>query len=213
VLRGNTAASLTQLGGDRPAAATLIDAPGAGTYHYAVVAFHQGWTSQPSTVVKREDPNYVLTGAAPTNGTSGCATAASIGGMQQGHQTSGAGVSPLLASTTYALCTDTWTAGQTLPAGTTTVTAYTSNTHGTQSCAVALAVRVGSTTLGTASEAVPSGTTATSPLVWSVQTLAHSFTAGQRLTVTLTPGGGGGCNNSRIHAAGTTSPSKVTLTA
>lgn len=213
LLRGVAPGSLSQLGGDHPAPTTVDDSPGAGTHYYAVVAYRDGWTSQLGTVVARSDRDYVLTGAAPTGGSAGCATAASITGMRQGHPLSGTGVSATLGTTTYSLCTDAWTTGQSLPSGSTTVVAYVANGHNKTACSVALGVTAGTTSLGTATVSVPPGQTAASPMVWAISTSTYTFTSGQRLAVTLTPGGGTGCNNTTIRAGSSTAPSKVTLTA
>jgi hypothetical protein len=163
-------------------------------------------------VVVRSDRDYVLTGAAPTGGTTGCSTAASITGIRQGHVPTGAGVSAVLGTTSYSLCTDAWSAGQSLPAGTTTMAAYVANTHNRTACSVGLAVRAGTTVLGTATVSVNPGDVATAPVSWLVPTIGHSFTTGQRVTVTLTPAGGQGCTSTTLRAAGAAYPSKVTLT-
>lgn len=213
VLRGVAPDALTNLVADQPTPTTVDDLPGAGTHYYAVVAYRNGWTSPRGTVVARSDRAYLLTGAAPTNGTTGCATATSITGMRQGFPLTGTGVSATLGSTTYTVCTDTWTTGQSLPAGSTTVTAYVGNTHNKTACSVAVDVRAGTTSLGSATISIPAGQTATAPMEWTVPTTAFSFTTGQRVSVTLTPAGGQGCNNTTLRAASSTSPSKVTLTA
>ena len=213
VLRGVSPTALSQLGADHAAPTTVDDSPGAGTHYYAVVAYRDGWTSPLGTVLARDDRNYVLTGAAPTNGTTGCATASSITGMRQGFPLTGTGVSPTLGATTYSLCTETWTAGQSLPAGATTATAYVANTSNKSACSVGITVTGGTTALGNATVSIPPGQTAATPMTWSVTTSAHAFVTGERLTVTLTPGGGQGCNNTTLRAASSTYPSKVTLTA
>jgi hypothetical protein len=189
---------------------TVDDAPGAGTHYYTVVAYRAGWTSARSPVAARSDRTYVLTGAAPSS-TTGCAAANSITGMQQGFVPSGTGVSASLGTTTYSFCTQPWTTGQTLPAGTTTMTAYVENTN-KNACSVIVELSVGGTSLGSATVSVPGLQSAGSPLTWSVATAAASPTTGQRVTFTLRPQGGGGCNNSTIYGGGAATPASVTLT-
>lgn len=214
VLRGVTTGALTQIGSDQSATArTLDDSPGAGTHYYAVVAYRNGWTSAPTAVRARADRDYMLTGLAPASGTGGCATAASITGMQQGHVPSGTGVSAVLAATTFTVCSEPWTTGQSLPGGSTTMTAHVSNTTPNKECSVGLTLMGGTTTLGTATVTIPAGQSAAAAMTWSVPTTAHAFTTGQRLSVTLAPGGGVGCDKTSFYAASSTYPSKVTLTA
>lgn len=203
----------TQLGVDLPPTATTYDDPaGAGTFHYAVQAVAASWTSGLSPLATRADPRYVLTGSAPTTSATGCSTASSTSGMQQGFIPTGSGQSVTLGTTTFGFCTDAWTEGQSLPAGTTTMTAYVQNTHNKNACSVVVDVSVGSTSLGSATVTIPAKMTAVTAQTWSVTTEATSFTTGQRLTLTLAPQGRS-CGNAVVHGASSTYPSSVTLTA
>lgn len=201
----------TQLGTDLAAGATSYDdVAGAGTFHYAVQALSASWTSALSPVATRSDRRYVLTGAAPTGSASGCSTANSTTGMQQGFVPTGTGVSATLGTTTFAFCSDTWTSGQSLPAGTTSMTAYVHNSHNKNACSVVVGLSVGTTSLGSATVSIP-GTTAVTAQTLSVTTSGATFTTGQRVTLTLAPQGGA-CGSTTVHGASSTYPSSVTLT-
>lgn len=189
---------------------TTDDTPGAGTHYYAVVAYRGSWTSPAGPVAARSDRTYVITGAAPTS-TAGCAAGTHTLGMQQGFVPTGAGVSATMGTTTFSLCTDTWTAGQSLPAGTTTMKAYVANTN-PKPCSVVVEVTTGGTTLGSATAEIPGNHPVSSPLSWSLPTSSVTFSGTEQVTVSLRPQGGGGCNTSTIYAGGDTTPASVTLT-
>lgn len=203
----------TQLGPDLAATATAYDdAAGAGTLHYYVQAVGASWTSALSPVATRADRVYVLTGAAPTTSTTGCAAANSVTGMQQGFSPSGTGQSPTLNTTTFAFCTDPWLAGQSLPAGTTTMTAYVQNINNNKACSVIVGLSTAGVSLGSTTVSIPAKMPAVAAHTWSVTTTAKTFTTGERVTLTLAPQSNGGCGNTTLHGASSTYPSSVTLT-
>ena len=192
--------------------ASYDDPVGAGSYYYWVQAFLDGsWTSSLAEATPhRVDRTYVLNPSAPAS-TTGCAPAGVARGMQQGLPLVSTSTTATLGSTVYTFCTDTWSSGQALPAGSTTVTAHVANTAN-KACSVVVGVSVAGTSLGSATVSIEAGRTATTAAVWSLDTTARTFTTGQRLSVTLTPQSGGGCNSTTLHAGSTAHPSRVTLT-
>ncbi len=110
------------------------------------------------------------------------------------------------------LCTDTWTTGQTLPSGTTTVAAHFANTSA-KACSIVLGLSVAGTSLGSATVSVAARQAATSPVTLGVATSAHTFTTGQQATLTLRGQSCGGCDKTTLYAGSSTYPTKVTLTA
>ena len=191
--------------------ATLDDRPGAGSWYYRVVAYAgTTWTSTPSAPAGRVDPTYVFSGTSGYTAT-GCAAATSMSDMKQGFVPTGAGVSVSLSSgTTITVCSDTFTTGQSLAAGTTTVTLHTSNDKSNKSCDLGLALlRNGSQSLGTRTGTIPAGQTAASPMVWSFPTTGAAFSTGDRLNLRLTPSTT--CSGTMLYAAGANVRSRLTL--
>ncbi len=115
-----------------------------------------------------------------------------------------------LAVKTYAFCSDVFTTGQSLPAGTTTVNAYIKNDNGF-ACPMSVTVAVnGTTTLGSANVSVPGGS-AKQLRSWPITTSAVAFTSGDRISVRFASQTGA-CLHTYLYWNGLDSPSNVTLT-
>ena len=197
---------------DVPAATTAVnDTPGAGTWYYQVHAYRDAWTSPGSPVVARTDQTYVVTGQTATTGTT-CPALTPTYSMRQGFVPSGSGVSSVFGANSARLCTDTFTDGQLLPPGTTTITAHVANTSNSKTCGITVTVsKSAAVSLGTASFNVLPGTSAASPQTWAVTTTGVSFVAGDRINVRLTPDSNANCGSTSLHVGGSGTQTKVKL--
>lgn len=199
--------------------AAYADSPGAGTFYYKTRGFLAGttWESVDSNVASRQDSAFVLEGTQAFT-TSAC-TGASGGTGTTGHRDAEQGApsngtnltfSGSSSTGTIAFCTDTFSAGQTMVAGTTTVSAYYHNAAGS-GCTVTATLklnRVGTlTTLGSGSYSVPA-TSPTTLRAWSFATTAVTFAAGDRLNLTFLYNAAKSCNSTSLNWNSSTTVSK-----
>jgi hypothetical protein len=194
-----------------PASTTKMDdSPGAGTHYYTVRAYREAWTSPASNTVARSDPRYVIKAGSEFTGTN-CAGADVKLGMQQGHAPTGTATPVNLQKTSFVYCTDVFTTGQSQPAGTTTVTAYVTNT-GSTSCDVRMILTVnGTTELGRAIHGVPPTGTTVTKVSWSFPTSGASFATGDRVNLSLAQVVNGCPTKVDLYSDGANAPSAVTL--
>jgi hypothetical protein len=130
--------------------------------------------------------------------------------MQQGYTPGGAETSFTgAANASIVVCSDVFTTGQSMSAGTTTINGYWSNTGG--NCSVTATIYKNGTSLGSASNNVGPGA-ATTLRTWSIPTSAASFSTGDRLDVKLALGAGACSSGGTVlHYDGSAVPSKVTF--
>lgn len=181
----------------------------AGSWYYAVAAVAGTWTA--SAVVASTDPVYYLRGTT-TFADAACVASGTTLDLLQGH-VAPAGAGTQAAMTTFTFCTDQFTTGQTLPAGTTTVNVWVSNGSTNRNCTFDLALYKGATLLGSGSGTVAMNT-GTHALSAGFTTATTAFTTGERLQLRMTPRGNGGtnnCNSTMLYGDGSLAPSNVTL--
>lgn len=216
VLRSATVdGAYSQVGAPAAAATSFVDTTArAGSWYYAVASTAGAWRS-PSSALWSADPVYYVRATASFAGT-GCPAAGTTQDLLQGH------VAPTGNGTGYALgtvtlCTDTFSAGQTLPAGTTTVNAYlVNNLKQTDTCTVDLTLLHNGTALATGSGVVAPGGTTMQALSWPMTTPAVAFADGDRLAVQLvgrarSNATGNNCTSTTLYGDGSLAPSNVTF--
>jgi hypothetical protein len=192
---------------------TFSDAPGSGTYYYAVrTYFGSNWVSPTSNEVVRQDPQLTFAATTGFTGTN-CATG-TVGSrdMAQDYAPSGTestftGVS---STGTIVFCSRAFTAGEAVAAGNTAVDVYVDNSAGS-ACMVTVTVSVnGVTTLGSADFNAPanSGTTLHT---WTLATSGATFADGDRLNLKVHYNTSKSCNSTTLHYDGASTPSAATV--
>ena len=207
----NPAGPYTQVAEVAAPTLTVNDTPGAGTHYYVVHAFRGAWTSPLSNVFARADPRYVFTSAAGYVGTNCLAAGGGNRDMVQGWSTAG-GIERFGNRTTgpVSFCTQPFSAGQSLAAGTTTLSGWVENTSGSQ-CTISANLLVnGATSLGGGSSTVQP--TARRTFTLSFPTTADTFAAGDRLQLLISWQQVKACYDVPFFWGGTSSPSALTLT-
>jgi hypothetical protein len=215
IYRSITGGSWTLIAQVAAPTATYTDTAAAGTFRYYAQAYYTGnganWTSAPTATVVRDDPTFVLVGT--TGFTSTKCAIGTVGShdMRQGYTPAGAESTFTGASSTGTIvfCSDIFTAGHTVAAGTTSVSLYFSNSAGSSCTAVATLSVNGTTTLGSGTLALnPSATTLRS---WSFTTTAATLAAGDRLNLTVHYNTSKSCTSTTLHYDAAATPSSVTV--
>ena len=195
--------------------ATYADTPGAGTFYYRARSYLSGttWVSTDTPVVSRQDSTFVFKSTTAFTASGNCDTGAQRErDMQQGFTP--ADPEETLARSggtgTLNFCSDTFSSGQVMAAGTTTVRAYVNNSSGSTCNITAALKRNGVTTLGSGTVTIPSGSP-TALRTWSFATSGVTFAAGDRLNLYLTWQGVMACNSTFIRYDGATTNSRVTV--
>jgi hypothetical protein len=111
--------------------------------------------------------------------------------------------------TSLNFCTRSLSAADAAVAGTTKVYAWGTSTGG-GSCTITAALGVNAVGSTTATQTLAGGATH-APLVWSFNTSAYSFAAGDRLNVTFTEPNGASCNATSLQFGSTARRSRVDL--
>lgn len=196
------------------AATTTTDdtTAGAGSFYYTLRTYRQSWTSPASNEASRQDPTYVFK-ATTAFTADACPSSTGKADMQQGYTPSGpeqTGRMYNFGFKTFAFCSDVFTTGQSLPAGTTTVNAYIENGN-VFACPMSVTVALnGTTTLGSANVSVPGGS-AKQLRSWSITTTAVGLASGDRVTIRFASQTSA-CLHTYLYWNGTGSPSSVRLT-
>jgi predicted ribosomally synthesized peptide with SipW-like signal peptide len=192
---------------------TYVDTPPAGTSYYVVGAYYAGttWISPTSNEVVRRDSVFVFSSSTGFTGTN-CAnaqkkrdmqTAYSPAGPEESHRRSG-------GTGTVSFCSDAFPGGQTLAAGTTTVSAYFNNTAASACTITARLYRNGTTQLGSGSTSIPA-LSAKTLRSWSFATATTALAAGDRLGLHLTWANTTSCNSTNLYWNAAASASQVTV--
>ena len=201
--------------GDVPASSTTFDDnPGAGTHHYRVEAYRDGWSSPVSNVASRIDPTYVVSPTGAFLGTNCGGAGGTRADLVQGYApATSTTTSVALQNVTVTLCTDTFTSGQSIPAGQTSARLHIENSGGgAKNCVVNIGLSVnGTVSLGSTTHTVLAGRSYTTASMVSWATLGRSFTSGDRVNLTLSAPGND-CKNVALYGGRADAPSSVTLT-
>lgn len=201
---------------------SYTDSPGPGTFYYRLRSYYgtTTWISPDTAIAARQDPDFVFETTQGFTG-SGCSGASGGSGttglrdMEQGYPANGttATFTGAASTGTIVFCSGSFSAGQTMIAGTTTVSAYLSNSAGS-SCTVTATLKLDRggtiTSLGSGNFAVPAST-GTTLRTWSFSTTAVTFAAGDRLNLSLFYNTAKACGSTTLSWNSSTAPSKVTL--
>ena len=197
------------------ATTSYTDTPGAGTWYYVVEAAYTNnganWSSANSNQTARQDSKFVFDSTTGFTGSNCLAGTTASKDMLQGYTPAGA-ESTFTGSGnvgTIVFCSDIFSAGQHLSAGTTTMSAYYSNSAASSCTVTATLLLNGTTSLGSGSLAIPSGAT-TTLRTWTFSTSAVTFSTNNRLNLKLAYTSATACNSTTLHYNGTSSASKVT---
>src|ERR1019366_2279995 len=169
------------------------------------------WSSANSNQTARQDSKFVFDSTTGFTGSNCLAGTTASKDMLQGYTPAGA-ESTFTGSGnvgTIVFCSDIFSAGQHLSAGTTTMSAYYSNSAASSCTVTATLLLNGTTSLGSGSLAIPSGAT-TTLRTWTFSTSAVTFSTNNRLNLKLAYTSATACNSTTLHYNGTSSASKVT---
>ena len=189
------------------------DTPGSGTFYYTVAAYRgTTWESPKSNEAVRTDPTFVFKSTTAQTGTN-CASAQKKRDMQQGFVPTGPQQTHARVSTgTVNFCSETFSAGETLQAGTTTVEAWLNNSAGS-SCSITATLFHNTGTavqLGSQAKTIPNQTP-TTLYTWSFATSGATFSNGDRLTVYFTWQSVKACDSTFLRWNDPATPSRVTV--
>jgi hypothetical protein len=193
----------------RSAVVTTNAALASASYSFSVTASNaRGATT--STGTATVSTRYVFRATTASTGTN-CLAAQKVRDMELGFVPSGPEETHTRSSTgTATFCSDTFTAGSTIPAGTTRVDAYIANSAGSSCALTATLYRNGTTSLGTGTLTVP-GNSGKALRTWSFSTTAATFAAGDRVDLHLSWQGVRACDSTNVYWNGAATPSSVTL--
>ena len=130
-----------------------------------------------------------------------------LGAVGAGSEASRTGPGPFDRVT---FCSDTFSAGATIPGGDTTVTLTYQNTSANKTCDVTATLWRNATSLGSGGQTIPVNRARTSG-TWVFSTNSATFAAGDRLVVTVDYKTGNQCNGTTIFWNSTAAPSSVTI--
>jgi hypothetical protein len=192
---------------------SYTDSPGTGMFYYRVRAFYAGstWISADSNEAPR--PAILVFKSTTTFTTAGnCMSANRQRDMELGFAPTDPEETYVRSTDgTLAFCSDTFSAGQTLAAGTTTVNAYFRNTNVSSSCDItATLYKNGTLSLGSGTITIPKNT-ATTLGTWSFSTSGVTFAGGDRLNLYLDWPNTPACKDTYLHYDGASTDSRVTV--
>lgn len=196
----------------------------AGSWHYAMSSTAGSWNAS-SAAVASADPVYYI--RVPSTFSDGqCPTGAATVDLVQGYVAPvGPGNGAGLGTTpSVVMCTDTYSTGQVMPAGTTTVNAYLVNQLAASgnpnkvpdTCTVDLQLLHNGVVIASGSGTVAPGGTAVQAQSWPLASPAVTFATGDRLGLRLVPRAkspqlGNDCTSTTLYGNGSTVPSNVTF--
>ena len=213
ILRGTASGGpYTQIATVTPRTTTsTTDTPGAGTFYYVVRAYFQNWVSSDSNQVVRQDSNFDFKDSTSFTGTN-CDPSQVDRDMEQGYTANGPEESWSRTGGvgTATFCTNTFPSGESVAAGTTTVSAYFANSAGSTCNITATVYKNGVTSLGSGTTTIP-GSSAKTLRTWSFATSSASFASGDRLNVTFVWQAVKACDSTDLFWNGASSRSSITF--
>ena len=167
-----------------------------------------------TTFQGRVSTTYVLAGTALHVGTNCLAGTGGqydmeLGYVPTGPEASRTGPGPFDRIT---FCSDTFSAGATIPGGNTTVTLAYQNTSTNKTCDVTTTLWRNATSLGARTQTIPVNQARTTG-TWLFSTNATTFAAGDRLVLTVDYKTGNQCNGTTVFWNNAATPSSVTVPA